>query len=100
MLKDSTVASPIGWIADFVQKVEVIDSHTVVFEFSEVYPAQIFDTAGEILPKHILKDVDRSAMRSHGFGREPLSSGPFRLQKWVREQFIDLVPNEKFFGKN
>ena len=98
LLMDTTVASPRQGYTEYIKDVIVEDSHKVTFEFTEAYPAQIFDTAGEILPKHILKDVDRSALRSHEFGRNPIASGPFKLGKWVSQQYIELVPNEKYFA--
>ncbi len=98
LLMDPQVASPRQADIGMIEKVVVVDSHTVTFRFSEAYPSQIFNTAGEILPEHILKDVDRSALRGHRFGRNPLASGPFRLNKWVRQQYIELVPNEQYFG--
>lgn len=95
---DSTVASPRQGITEFIKKVEGKDPHTVTFHFTKAYPDQIFDTAGEILPKHILENADRSALRSHKFGRNPISSGPFKFKKWVSQQYIELEPNEKYFG--
>lgn len=99
LLADTAVASPNNWVTDFIQKVVVVDSHTVRIEFCKAYPDQIFDTAGEILPRHILKDVDRRSLRTHAIGREPLSSGPYKLKKWVAQQVIELVPNEHYYGR-
>jgi peptide/nickel transport system substrate-binding protein len=99
LLMDTTVASPRQGVTEYIKKVIVEDQHTVTFEFSEAYPAQIFDTAGEILPKHILENVDRSTLRSHEFGRNPIASGPYKLSKWVSQQYIELVPNEKYYGQ-
>lgn len=98
LLMDTTVASPNQGFTEYIKEVEVVDDHTVTFHFSEAYPAQIFDTAGEILPQHLLQDADRKSLRSHPFGRKPLASGPFKLGKWVAQQYIELVPNERYFG--
>jgi peptide/nickel transport system substrate-binding protein len=99
LLMDTTVASPRQGVTEYIKRVEVGDDHTVIFEFSEAYPAQMFDTAGEILPKHILESVDRKSIRHHEFGRNPISSGPFVLKKWVTQQYIELAPNEKYHGR-
>lgn len=98
LLRDTCVASPNGWVTDFIKQVKVIDSRTVVFEFTKAYPDQLFDTAGEIVPKHVLENVDRKLIRSHEFGRNPLASGPFKLKKWQRQQYLELIPNEHYFG--
>ncbi|MBN2009104.1 peptide-binding protein [candidate division KSB1 bacterium] len=96
LLKDAKVASPNQWVTDFIKSVAVVDSHTVRFTFTEAYPDQMFDTAGEFLPQHILKNVDRSAIRNHEIGQQPLASGPFKLKRWVHQQVIELEPNDKF----
>ena len=98
LLMDTTVASPRQSYTEFIKKVTVVDSYTVTFEFTEAYPAQIFDTAGEILPRHILEKADRKTLNTNDFGRHPLASGPFKLNKWVSQQYIELVPNENYFG--
>ena len=95
---DETVASPRQGVTEYVKRVVVVNPYTIRFEFTKAYPNQIFDTAGEILPKHILEGVDRGALRSHEFGRKPISSGPFVLKKWVSQQYIEIAPNENYFG--
>lgn len=99
LLRDPKVASPRQGYTEYIKNVVVVDSHTVSFEFTEAYPAQIFDTAGEVLPKHILENADRASLRNHEFGRQPISSGPFKLAKWESQQYIELVPNENYFGE-
>ncbi len=99
LLMDTTVASPRYGETEYIKRVEVIDNYTIKFEFTEAYPAQVFDTAGEILPKHVLQSADRKELLHHEFGRNPISSGPFVLKKWVSQQYVELVPNEKYFGK-
>ena len=98
LLKDPTLASPRQGYVEYVKEVKISDPHTIVFEFTEAYPAQIFDVAGEILPKHIFQDVEPKDIRNHEFSQKPISSGPFKLNKWVSQQYIEIVPNEKYFG--
>lgn len=98
LLMDTTVASPRQGVTEYIKNVIVENPYTITFEFSEAYPAQIFDTAGEILPKHILENSDRGSLRSHDFSRNPIASGPYKLSKWVSQQYIELIPNEKYYG--
>jgi peptide/nickel transport system substrate-binding protein len=98
LLMDSTVASPRAGVTEYIKQVVVLDARTIRFDFTEAYPDQMFDTAGEVLPKHILANADRQTLRSHAFGRNPLSSGPFLLHKWVSQQYIELVPNLNYFA--
>jgi peptide/nickel transport system substrate-binding protein len=98
LLRDPEVGSPRIGYTEFIKQVIVEDSFTVTFEFSEAYPAQMFDTAGEILPRHILKDVPHSEIPTHEFGRKPTASGPFIINKWESNQYVELVANEKFYA--
>lgn len=97
LLMDSTVASPRQGSVELLKRVIIQDQHTVVFEFKEAYPDQMFDTAGEILPRHVLEKVNRADLRSHAFGRAPISSGPFVLKKWQSNQYVELAANENYF---
>ena len=46
-----------------------------------------------IVPEHLLRDVDPSAMRAHAFGNAPTGNGPFR--------FVDRVPGQRWsFARN
>ncbi|HEM49460.1 MAG TPA: hypothetical protein ENO27_04530, partial [Caldithrix sp.] len=99
LLMDTLVASPRQGACDFIKNITIVDSFTVTFEFTEAYPTQLFDTAGEILPKHVLDKVERKELKNHDFGRNPISSGPFKLKKWVSQQYLELEPNDKYFGR-
>ena len=98
LLMNDKVASPRQGETEYIESVIAQDPLTVIFKFKEAYPDQMFDTAGEVLPKHLLKDSDPATFRSHEFGRKPISSGPFVLDKWVPQQYVAVVPNPKYFG--
>ncbi|KAA3618877.1 MAG: hypothetical protein DWQ05_05780 [Calditrichaeota bacterium] len=96
--RDKRVATPRMGETELIKEVIVENQHTVTFVFKEAYPEQMFDAASEVLPKHILENADRTALRGHNLGQQPLSSGSFKLKKWVNQQYIELVPNERYFG--
>ncbi|MGH1362094.1 MAG: ABC transporter substrate-binding protein [Calditrichia bacterium] len=97
LLKDERVGSPKRQWVELIEKVEAIDSFQVMFTFAQPYPLSIFDTAGEILPRHYLINAERTQLNSHAFGREPLSFGPYFLKRWKTRQFIELAANDNFF---
>jgi peptide/nickel transport system substrate-binding protein len=94
---DPVVASPRIGSFDFIEDLVVVDDHTVKFIFSKAYPDQVFDSAIEVFPDHILGDVDREQIRTHPFNRDPLGCGPFKLKRWVSQQLVELVPNERYY---
>ena len=99
LLKQPEAASPRSETLEYIKKVVVEDSLTVSFHFEQAYPGYMFDTAGEILPKHLLQDVAVSDLKTHPFSHHPISSGPFLLEKWVPQQYIEFVPNPGYFGQ-
>lgn len=61
--------------------VEATDDRTVVFTLPGVYAA--FTHALNflpILPEHILRDVEPSALRENSFSQNPIGSGPFTVR--------------------
>lgn len=73
--------------------VEAADDRTVVFTLPAVYAA--FTHALNflpILPEHILRDVEPSALRENSFSQSPIGSGPFSV-RFIQE--VDEVSGRK-----
>lgn len=102
LLKNPATRSTItGW--DTITAKEV-DSRTVAFELPAVYAA--FPHALRflpILPEHILRDVEPTALREFSFSSKPVGSGPFtlRLLQVVdaanSRKIVHLAKNEAYF---
>jgi peptide/nickel transport system substrate-binding protein len=96
--RDSVVAWRSKSLKQYIRDVEVIDRGTVAFHFSQRYPYQLMDANdGVILPKHLLGDVPRDRLRDHPFGRNPVGNGPYKLERWEPEQYIELVRNPAYY---
>ncbi|MFQ5768454.1 MAG: ABC transporter substrate-binding protein, partial [Acidobacteriota bacterium] len=81
-----------------IKDVAVLDPHTVLVRYARDYPYQLMDmNDGVIIPAHIWSKVPFKDWRTSGLDREPVSSGPFRLTKWVRNQSIEMVRNDHFY---
>lgn len=102
LLKNPQTRSTIsGW--DDVQAKEV-DDRTVQFTLPAVYAA--FPHALNylpILPEHILKDVEPSALRENSFSNHPVGSGPFTL-RFIQDidqqsdrRIIHLAANSEYY---
>ena len=79
LLKDpDTRATITGWDDITVKEV---DDRTVAFTLPAVYAAFPHALSGlPILPEHILRDVEPSALRENSFSTNPVGSGPFSLR--------------------
>ncbi|GAB4333132.1 MAG: peptide-binding protein [Calditrichia bacterium] len=99
ILMNPELGSPRSSFVELIKEVAVMDSFTVKFIFKEAYPAEMFDTAGEIVPKHIFESVPIEEIKTHSFNKEPLASGPYLVKRWDAGQYIEMVPNPYYYGE-
>ncbi|MDA8020197.1 MAG: ABC transporter substrate-binding protein [Thermoanaerobaculia bacterium] len=84
-----------------ISDVEIIDSHTVTFHFTQVYAGQLHDAVqGVILPQHEWSQLPFEDWRDNGqwFVDHLVVSGPYKLESWEPGQRIVLVQNDRFHG--
>lgn len=56
-------------------------------------------TIAYMLPKAVLKDQDPAKLaKSDWFLTSPVGTGPFKIFKYVKDQYMDLVPNEYYWN--
>jgi len=98
------VHEEIAWVYSFskeaISDVEVVDPHTIRFHFTEVSTSQLVDAnEGVILPKHAWSELpfDQWRDRPDWFVDNLVSSGPFVLHSWKRQQQIELRRNEAYY---
>ena len=77
-----------------VAEITVIDEHTVAFRLTAPNAAFLDYMTMAILPKHLLEGED---MQSYSFFRNPVGTGPYRLESWDEGQAIILTRNEDYF---
>jgi peptide/nickel transport system substrate-binding protein len=75
-------------------RVEAIpeDSLTVRIRFTEPSPEQLYDATYHVrvIPEHLWRSVPRSAWAEDTSTARIVGSGPFKLERWVRGQFLVL----------
>jgi len=88
-------------------KVSAIDAQTVQFVLPNALSAFPYSMTNGIVPKHLLKDVPITQLRSVGYNTaSPVGAGPFKWEDIQvtgdtpeeREEQIALVPNQNFYG--
>lgn len=83
-----------------ITDVEVVDAHTVVFHFSEVYAAQLQEAnLGIILPKHAWSELpfDQWRQNNDWFREHMVVNGPYELESWEPQQRFVLRRNPRYF---
>ena len=77
-----------------VQEITVVDDHTVAFRLAAPNVAFLDYMTMSILPKHLLEGQD---FQTSDFFRNPVGTGPYKLESWDVGQAITLVKNEDYF---
>ena len=88
-----------------VEKVEVVDNYTIKIYFKRPDPAFIYNalTKMNIMPKHIwepiFKSLGNKVIKYSPKISDLVGSGPFKIVKYVPEQYIELVANDNYWLK-
>ncbi len=98
LFNDPVIASPRRGSFRHVTEAAVLDSFTVRYLFDRVLPDAVGRTAHAILPVHVTAGLDPMRVREWPLNQHPLASGPFRLERWVHDDQIVLVPNSRYAG--
>lgn len=85
-----------------ISGVKVVDEHTLTVTTKNPTTLTIFqDTVGRYLmtlPKAELEGLEPAAINTSEFMQYPtVTSGPFVLSNFNRDQFVEMIPNEKYF---
>jgi peptide/nickel transport system substrate-binding protein len=80
---DPATASPLkpAYLSN-VESAEVLGPHRIRFDFTAPHAGPLQDFYWPPVPRHLLEDVPPSQLRNHPFGRDPVGSGPYRLEEW------------------
>jgi len=97
LAKNPAVASPLGpAYLSRVASAEVIGPHRIHFTFTEPHAEPLEDFFWPPVPRHLLQGVVPEDMARHGFGREPVGSGPYRLVSWDVGQGLEFEARKTF----
>lgn len=103
LIKDPATRSPlrVNWL-DI--SATAINDTTVQFTLPAVYAAFPQALTFPIMPMHILKDLDPSAVRESVFSQSPVGSGPFKFSRLQQldstgaQKVVHLVANTNYYA--
>jgi ABC-type transport system substrate-binding protein len=82
---------------DNLEKVEVVDDHTVRFVCSKP-KANMLGQVVWILPEHIWSKVSpKAAARTYPNNPPLIGTGPFKLVEWKKGQYVRMVANKDYW---
>ena len=94
-IRDKTTASPKAKEFGSISVIETPDDFTVVLKLKEPASPLLATLAsgwGAILPKSLIDS-------GHDFANQPVGTGPFVLNKWIRDSQIILDKNDNYWIK-
>jgi peptide/nickel transport system substrate-binding protein len=85
--------------AEQVAGIEVLDEHTIRFDYEEVYaPALANFAIRGILPKHIWQSIPVAEWEQQtALLTQPIGTGAYKLVKFIPDQYVELERNEDYF---
>lgn len=98
-IKDKGYTGPRSSTFASLDKVEVVDPHTVKFILKEPFSPLLTSLGYGILPKHLYADKPVAEMKDNPANRKPIGSGPWKFGEWVTGQYIVLTRNDDFYGE-
>lgn len=94
-LRDSGIWAP-GF--DLIEDVETTDPQTAIVHYREFYPNYLIQFGGNgtgVFPAHYCGPTDQMLFWDCNF--EPISTGPFVLDQWIRGVRLTFAPNPDYF---
>jgi peptide/nickel transport system substrate-binding protein len=91
--QDTEFASPKAKEYETIERILTPDEHTVVLELTQPTPALLAGLASgwsAILPASLIA-------ADHDFGNDPVGTGPFKLERWVRDSYLELTRNDGYY---
>jgi peptide/nickel transport system substrate-binding protein len=82
---------------DTAKTFKLISPTELVINFPKDASPDFLDINLEILPKHIWSQYQREEFAHAEANFKPVTSGPFRLDKWEKEGFISLIRDSSSF---
>lgn len=87
--------------AQNIEGIKIIDANTVSITTDDIYGSAllVFGTYLPIIPKHIWESVDpKKVAESTDLLRNPVGTGPFKMSKFVPDQYVELAANDDYWA--
>jgi peptide/nickel transport system substrate-binding protein len=97
-----TILNPdnaVPYIASFqdIESINIIDDYTIEFIYSRPYAPALLKLGMGIIPKHVFFGLKGQQIRNSKYARDPIGTGPYRLDIWKTDEYIILDSNKDYF---
>ncbi len=90
------LASPFAFLLSELERVEVVDSHTVRLRLKNPFAPILAHLTHSSTAIQSPTAIQRLGAQ---YRDNPVGTGPYRFQAWQKGQFVDLVRNEAYWGE-
>jgi peptide/nickel transport system substrate-binding protein len=93
-INDVRNRSPWRTNTEMVGAWEIINKHTIKATLKKPFDSLLYKLVREIAPRHLLEgeEIAHALFNSH-----PVGTGPFRFEKWSKNNLIELEANADYF---
>lgn len=103
MLNPKTQSPRTAQLTDRIKSIDVVDDTHITYTLKKpVAPFLATNMETGVVPQHILKDVQPSAIVQDSFSTgkkgRTIGSGPWIFEEWVKDDHITLNKNPNYFG--
>jgi len=87
---------------EHIEGIQIIDPHTISITTDEIYANALlsFGYSIRIMPKHIWEKIGaKLAGESVDTLRSPVGTGPFKLSKFVPDQYVEMTAYDDYWNK-
>jgi len=95
-IQDKALASPGSWVMKYVDRIKVINKHTLKIKLKSNFPAFLGILSMKycsIIPEEVKSgDID--------FRSNPIGTGPFKFKRWIPQEKLVFRKNEQYFEKD
>ncbi len=76
-----------------ISEVVIEDDFELIIKTAEPYPLLLVRLAAlRVVPKHYIEEVGQET-----FASEPIGTGPYKFERWVKDEHVTLVANEDYW---
>jgi len=86
--------------AEHIEGIKIIDPHTISIT-TDIVDAAAVEKIGVmgIIPKHVWEKVDvKSSLEATDLLRNPVGTGPFKISKFVPDQYVEMAANDNYWN--
>lgn len=99
-VRDEDIGSPVAFIFELIEEVEVVDEYTVHIHTSSPFaalPAHLAHTAGGMISPAVIEDDYEGEEPLTAVHQNPVGTGMYRFDELATGDFVRLVRNEDYW---